>query len=899
MSRFLGSWAASLRIARREAKRSRGRSLLVIAMIVLPVLGLSIGAVTYDSFRLTPQEDVGRKLGDFEAQLRWISPGPVQQDATGADYTASRDGEGQPPDRAKLQSLLPAGSRLVPWEPGLVTVHTRTGIAELESVASTPADPAMAGLIDLKSGRQPADPGEIALNAAAADRIGAKLGGTVTLVDGTTGKERDVTVAGIVEVTASLNPTVVLVSQDPTAPGFWLVDSPGPVGLAPVLALNKVGVVVVSREVYLHPPSNGELGFNSNGDSRDAEVFSYGAMFAGLGALEIALLAGPAFAIGARHRRRELALVAANGGTPAHLRRIVLADGIVLGAIAALIGLVLGIVVAFACRGLIEEHVMLRRAGGWRVFPAGLAAIAGIAILTGLLAALVPAFSAARQNVVESLAGRSGAVRSRKRWIAVGIGLIGAGAALVAYGVVSVSSGAVSGGLVLGELGLVLVTPALVGLVARVGRLLPVAPRIALRDTSRNRAAAAPAISAVMAAVAATVMIGVSTGSDSTLRQQQYTTIMPEGYAAVGVVMATTAGQQLASSAELEKTVRGALPVDHVVDAYAATCAKRDAKQYCLLDLDEAPAKQCPFHFDQQLSKADIHRANDDPRCTRTNFITASLTQQIVDDGTALATASGATGDDLERAKRTLRDGGVVLTEADYVDNGMATLHGSRYTDGKSEPENLGTIQVPAYVLTTAKAKALTVVSPAAVERVGLIRERFAMIAATTRAPTQDERDAFAAGVRNLGTQYIADVQAAPGGDDLSAGLLLAGLAGIVALVAAAIATGLAAVDGRNDLVTLAAVGASPGLRRRLSLSQSGVIAGLGSLLGAVAGIAGGLATVAAINQSNRQQWPSIGVLPYVVPWQQLIIGVLIVPLVAMLGAGLLTRSRLPIERRL
>jgi putative ABC transport system permease protein len=35
------------------------------------------------------------------------------------------------------------------------------------------------------------------------------------------------------------------------------------------------------------------------------------------------------------------------------------------------------------------------------------------------------------------------------------------------------------------------------------------------------------------------------------------------------------------------------------------------------------------------------------------------------------------------------------------------------------------------------------------------------------------------------------------------------------------------------------------------------------------------------------------------VPWLNVGIALLVVPLIAMLGAGLLTRSRLPIERRL
>jgi putative ABC transport system permease protein len=99
------------------------------------------------------------------------------------------------------------------------------------------------------------------------------------------------------------------------------------------------------------------------------------------------------------------------------------------------------------------------------------------------------------------------------------------------------------------------------------------------------------------------------------------------------------------------------------------------------------------------------------------------------------------------------------------------------------------------------------------------------------------------------------------------------------------------------DLSTLAAIGAAPGLRRLLSLSQSGVIAGLGSMLGVAAGIGSGFAVLAATNLSRAAEWPAPTPYPLAVPWMNLTL-ILVVPLVAMLGAGLLTRSRLPIERR-
>jgi putative ABC transport system permease protein len=128
--------------------------------------------------------------------------------------------------------------------------------------------------------------------------------------------------------------------------------------------------------------------------------------------------------------------------------------------------------------------------------------------------------------------------------------------------------------------------------------------------------------------------------------------------------------------------------------------------------------------------------------------------------------------------------------------------------------------------------------------------------------------------------------------------VVLALVAGIITLGAAAIATGLAAADGRADLGTLAAVGASPRVRRALSLSQSGVIAGLGSLLGAGAGLGASTAVLFALNQRYAGIWPAPTPYPITVPWLNLGVALLVVPLIAMLGAGLLTRSRLPIERR-
>jgi putative ABC transport system permease protein len=127
---------------------------------------------------------------------------------------------------------------------------------------------------------------------------------------------------------------------------------------------------------------------------------------------------------------------------------------------------------------------------------------------------------------------------------------------------------------------------------------------------------------------------------------------------------------------------------------------------------------------------------------------------------------------------------------------------------------------------------------------------------------------------------------------------ILALVAAAIALGAAGIATGLAGADGRGDLATLAAVGAAPWMRRTLSLSQSGVIAGLGSLLGGAAGLGAAFAVLVALNRPWADRWPAPPDFPLVLPWFNLGVALLAVPALAMLSAGLLTRSRLPIEQR-
>jgi putative ABC transport system permease protein len=908
-------WRTAARVARREARRARGRTALVLAMIAVPVLFLSFAAVSYDMFRLSTGEQLDRDLGTADAAISWQARGPIRQEPTGLGWGSSspvppRD---TPATEAEVLAKLPPGTRVIADLSGQVPMRTAAGTGSLPARGIDAADPLARGIVTITAGRAPAGRDEVALTSQAAGRLGASIGDTVRSSDG----GRAWRVVGTVELPESLEQMMVF--HPDGFPGAtdarWLADTPQPLTWDQVKGLNRYGIVARSRAVVLNPPPASEWPYDP-GSQAPTRALGVGALIAGLGAIEIVLLAGPAFAVGARRRQRDLALVAANGGTPAHLRRIVLADGIVLGGVAAVAGVVLGVAAAFLARPLVEQNVAHARAGGYRVYPLALLGIAAAAVLTGLLAALVPAFVAARQNVVDALSGRRGTVRSRRRWVVVGLAAALAGAAVAAVGATRVSTNLILAGVILGELGLVVCTPALVGLISRVGRLLPLAPRIALRDTARNRSSAAPAISAVMAAVAGAVAIGVFLVSDQARQEADYIYAMPPGQVGIAVAHGPDgAAIDDASLARIESLLRDVPPVTDVVRVNAPGCpTTAPPGSICSVSPLLPPERQCPLR--REPTKAEIRSAARDERCrSRGGWSRSDFGWQgVVDDGTALAVLTGASGDDLRRAAATLRAGGVVVADARLVVDGRVTLvpqivtqdngggatavvqkNGGAVTGGSALPDT----SVPAYVLRSGTAlPGRAVISPAAAARVGFTAVPGWLQAATAREPTAAEVDRLDARLRTIHDGLAATVERGPDLERKPTLLVLAAAAGLITLGAAGIATGLAAADGRADLSTLAAVGASPRVRRVLSLSQSGVISGLGAVLGVAAGLGASFAVLTALNRAHRDLWPAPQPYPLAVPWTTLAI-VFVVPVVAMLGAGLLTRSRLPIERRL
>jgi putative ABC transport system permease protein len=933
-------WLTALRIARREARRSRGRTALVVALIGLPVLGLTFTAVSYDTFRLSPGERADRQMGTGDAVVSWVFSGPVWQRPT--ELFGIPTGAAQPrrPTDAEVLAALPVGTRVTPTVRGTHNFRTATGTSVMQTDQLDLTDPLTRGILIPLAGRVPGDSDEVALSPYAARRVGVGVGGTLRAANGS----RTWRVVGLVEDPGELRRQVAVFApgglHPPPAPQpaeapegggprivtseaqwNWIVDTPAPLSWPDVRRLNETGITALSRAVLLDPPPDTEIPPEL---ISPPSPFPIVPMLGGMLVLEVVLLAGPAFAVGARRRRRALALVAANGGTPAHLRRIVLADGVVLGVAAALSGTALGVLAAVAGQPLIEEYVAQSRPGGLRVFPLALAGLAGLAVLAGVLAALVPAWTAGRQPVVAALSGRYAATERRRRWAVAGLLLLAAGVAVTVAGGGTAHARLTAAGLVAGQLGLVLCTPTLIGLVARQGGRLPLGPRIALRDVGRNRASAAPAVAAVLAAVSVSALLGTLAAANRARNvDTDLPNALPDGYAAAQPQDARTAAPE--SVRAMERALRASLPVTAIVPygtpscrpaatKPAGTAAGTAGEDGCWAETVVPAEHRCPFvaaSRNRALTPDEQRAARRDRRCDQADEIGrtsyATVTPMIVvidpDDLRHLTRLDPAV---LAAATRTLRAGGVVVDSPKLVVDGQVTMmvrevSADRPVETGPNGETVlppgRTVRLPGYGLPPGTESPSRVFSPGALDRLGLASRPAGLVAATGRIPTDAEKDRLNAAVAAV-RGWAAGVERRPQRETDPYLVLLAIGAGLITLGAAAIATGLAAADGRADLTTLAAIGASPGVRRLLSLSQTGLIAGLGSLLGMVAGLGAAGAVILGINRSNADIWPAPPHMPFAPPWLNVAISLVVVPAVAVLGAGLFTRARLPIERR-
>ncbi|WKD33626.1 FtsX-like permease family protein [Streptomyces xanthophaeus] len=940
------SWVAALRIARRDAWRAKGRSALVLAMLALPIVGVSAADLTLRSAELSPEQAVTRTLGDADARVSHSHiSGPVNQTPDGTrsvpvggykDYDPSKASREKP---EPVESLLPAGSQVLKDSSGYTKVRTTHGLLDTQLREIDTHSPLMKGMITLNRGRLPEAPGEVIATQAFLKDSGLFVGSSVT----PRGAPSPHKIVGAYELPDELGrpeiiaPPGTLIAplnkallasggRTVTADEKYLVKVGGAgVTWDAVKAANTKGLVVVSRAVILDPPADSDVPlyrdepkamYENNGNK--AVEMAILATIVGLAMLEICLLAGPAFAVGARRSRRQLGLVGANGGDRRHIRSIVLSGGLVIGAVAAVTGTVVGVLLTVVLRPVLED-TLGNRFGGLDFRPLELAGIALLAVITGLLAAIVPAVTASRQTVLASLTGRRGIRRANRVLPVLGLGAVAAGAAIALYGTTSeLGSTVVAGGSALAELGIVALTPVLVGLFGRLGRWLPLSPRLALRDAVRNRGRTAPAVAAVLAAVAGTVAVATYQQSYDVQMRHEYRAELPHGTG----LLETGENSAYKEVPALREALARELPLAQRADIDRVVVGRPGCESFSgdpgcgRAEIITPKEQRCPLYEDAKGSaafpEAQRKELRQDWRCQESRFGTRHSVLvgdekvlgvlAVTDPGSVAALKAGQA---VSFDKRQVRHGQITLRI--ITEQGEDDVMTGHYPDTPGEDKVFPVHVAP----DSAQSWGVELIlPPSAVKAAGLATAPVGSYFSLDGAASSEQRQRMDGEIDRTGVEASLRIEAGYEGDNSLVMLALAVFAGLVTIGAAGIATGLAQADAEADLKTLAAVGAAPRVRRTLSGFQCGVVALMGVVLGSAAGIlpAVGLRLTeqreaeALYRESIEQGFAAVTeAVPYVpisLPWETLGGLLVVVPLGAALLAALVTRSSGALARR-
>ncbi|MFF4245962.1 ABC transporter permease [Streptomyces sp. NPDC001822] len=947
----LSGWRAALRIARRDALRAKGRSALVVAMIALPVLGVTAVDVTYRSSTPTKAEELTADMGSADAVFSsaGIGPVPVEQLPDLRTYDTPPGSPKTSEDTAEpvdVPGALPKGSRYVTEQFVPATVTTRHGISHIDIIELRTSDPMVRGKLDLIDGAYPRGKGEVVATEHFLESAGLHIGSRTTL----RGPEQTYTITGSVELHSALGASMLYAEPGtvvapwkeaaardkrivPPNPGDmrWLVRGSDGAGITwpDVLAANEKGVLALSRQVALDPPPDSEVplasrageGFPDSSPETSAAVLTVVAM----AMLEIVLLAGPAFAVGARRSRRQLGLVGTCGGDRSHVRAVVLAGGVVLGGSGAVVGVAAGLGLTALFRPLIEAWSG-SRFGGLAIRPWELLAIALLGLTTGILAALVPAIVAGRQSVLESLTGRRGARRNSRVLPVLGCVALAGGVTVAVVGGTTGDANLVAGGSIVAELGMLACIPVIVGFLGRLGSRLPLSPRMALRDAARNRGRTAPAVAAVMAAVAGTVAIATYTAGVNAEHAYDYVPTLAPGTVALLGSRAPGPDSLPLSRVAVEQNV----PVRGGRADFARVWAGSDCRVYyeegdgcgtIELVKPAGESHRCPLEgagarkLAGGLSAAAHKKLMGTPACVdaRPQPVPFDAGEAKILVGGASVLTSYAKLDD-PAAARALADGTPVLLNPAYADHGRVTLRAVHtYSERDKENRKLHpgrarttTSRLKVYVAPAryAATPGIRMIMPRrTADRMGLHTEDYGSFYTVARPPTDAEQQAVSAAFAQLGYGAFLKTEHVPSSQDEDLVLLILALfAGVVTLGAAAITTGLAKADADADLTTLSAVGAPPGVRRSLSGFQCLVVALTGVLLGTVAGIVPAVALrlidLRKAMQLMREQPMDSAYTPIVLPWETIGLLALVVPVLAGLLAAAFAGSRAAATRR-
>lgn len=540
-------WGRDVRALLRAGLRGQGRRLLSAGLAVgLGVMFLAVTLLLSDTLAAGLRTQVAGSIGDYTA---------VVSDDSG--------------------EITPAQEQTVRRTTGVAAVEavqSRTIISGGNTVVGLATAPTQ-GRGSYPQGRAPRTDGEIALTENALAALSVDVGGTVSVPaesgpPGAAAEPVVLRVVGVVEPSGDTTfPTSMPAGVATNATMSRLA------GKTSYLELRVVGTPGTSPE-QLRDALTAAIGpgpaVRTGAEEVDHRVQQLAGGhdlltqvlvgFAAVALFTCMIVVANTFTILLAQRQRQLALLRCVGAGRGQIVRSVLAEAVILGALASLAGLVLAVGLGelgvFAADRYLADVLPV---DGLVVSPVALLAPFGVGIVLTVLAALLPAVRATRTSPLAALrpetppTGRVRVVR-----VVLGVLGVGAGVGLLGWGV---SQGDLTGGIAGGflsfagvlALGPVLV-PLLVGAVRGLARVSVGAPgALAVENARRNPRRAAATTSALLIGVTLITMMTVGATIARTVSDEEISGQVP-----VDAVVSSATGEGVtAAQVERLRTVPG------------------------------------------------------------------------------------------------------------------------------------------------------------------------------------------------------------------------------------------------------------------------------------------------------------------------------------------------------
>ena len=827
---------AAARIAWRYARKAKARTALILFLIALPIAALVGAGVIINTVVANPEDTVTRDMGS--ADLSFIFPST----STGAT----------------LAKVLPVGS-VVNESKSHSAYKVAGGTLYTVDVIqnSMPSDQApTAAQYRLTGGHMPHSSGEAAMSPSLARGLGVHIGDVVQL----DGVKRALTLVGLAWNRFNLRDGLVVV---------------GPRTLNNKEIDQDSFFVVLPRAAELASVEDSliraQVGFLDRAQARREDTINRsrftGLSFAGaiVALFATGMIVVTAFGVGARRQLRAYGLVASSGGEPRHVHAIVLWGGIWLGAVGSVIGVVVAIVSALTLRphlNSLANRIVESARIPWVVVVGGIV----LGTLAATLAARAPARQAAQVSALDALAGRSPNPRPPGRLARRGFVGVLVGCLFTVVATLSHEWTLLGIALVVTLTGFLFTIPMLVTFVGRFSARLPAISRLAARQTARygrrTGAAVAAATIALTVPIALSSMI-LSSDAENNVRFLGNDQVMLSSYVGQSGVP-----QNMVDAARL------AIP-DSVLGQM------RFADTYMSQDRSLPP--------EQNEQPAQVTGPPQSPTRSTVGAVSAESPLAVAD--AALMQAAHA-----EEGIKYL-NGDRLIAVGLPTDNGVLHLQiqGIAGPIGSSVPAGSGAgVPVPAYqpTVNTYDVKAVAVsggigepyeiphyfIPANLLKKFGLHPGAVTQVLLRSPHPLTKADVARVKHAVGLIPGGVAEAQSDLVRDTTGTRLAITGGAIGLALIIVAVAVALVGAESRREQAILSAVGATPGVRRRLVGANALLMTALASLLA----VPSALIPMNLILHARHRPAPT--------PWTTLGF-VIVAPLVAGLMAALVSRA--------